>query len=139
MILNFLRFSVILARLHERTGTTIVTWTSALVWASPFKALRQSFYVMGKVLSGELSCTRTGLVTTEMTFKTFHLPSVRRNPFKIGLFLKKIICSLTNRKAKMKKVRITSYKTVPVFVPVIAHRYYFCQRRYISFQPTYGH
>ena len=62
---------------------------------------------MSKVLSGELSCTRTGLVTTEMTFKTFHLPSVRRNPFKIGLFLKKIICSLTNRKGKMLELLLT--------------------------------
>ena len=44
-------------------GAIVVTQTSASVWVSHFKVLCQSFfYVMGKALSGELSCTGPGLV-----------------------------------------------------------------------------
>ena len=40
----------------------VVTSASAWAWASHLKVLRQSFFVMGKALSGELSCKGTGLV-----------------------------------------------------------------------------
>ena len=45
--------------------TIVVTLTSAwaLALVSHFKVLHQSFYFMGKALSGELSCMRTGLVS----------------------------------------------------------------------------
>ena len=39
-------------------GAVVVTLTSVLAWAF-FKVF---FYVMGKALSGQLSCTGTGLV-----------------------------------------------------------------------------
>ena len=46
----------------------MLSLTSALALVSHFKVLRQSFfYVMGKVLLGELSCTGTGLVCIEMS------------------------------------------------------------------------
>ena len=48
----------------------VVTLTPALTWAlaSHFKVLCQSFlYVMGKALSGELSCTGTDLVVSVST------------------------------------------------------------------------
>ena len=32
-------------------------------WASHFKVLQQSLFVMGKAMSDELSCMRTGLVS----------------------------------------------------------------------------
>ena len=53
------------AYLHTKVqGATVVTLTSALasVLASHFKVLCQIFYVMGKALTGKLSCMRTGLV-----------------------------------------------------------------------------
>ena len=41
-------------------GAIVVTLTSVL--ASHFKIFYESFYMMGKVLSGELFCSWTGLV-----------------------------------------------------------------------------
>ena len=38
---------------------------SALSLASHFKILPQSFFVVGKALSGELSCMGTGLITVK--------------------------------------------------------------------------
>ena len=42
----------------------VVTLTLAWAWALPlhFKVLCQSFCVMGKALSGKVSCSGTGLV-----------------------------------------------------------------------------
>ena len=48
-----------------------MTLTSASLLASHFKVFRQSFfYVMGKALSDELSCTETDLVHIN-SFKTY--------------------------------------------------------------------
>ena len=57
-------------------GAVVVTltWALATGWASHFKVLCQRFfYIMGKALSGKLSCTGTGLVDSfpvcEINFK----------------------------------------------------------------------
>ena len=51
----------------------VVTLTLASGLASHLKVIRQSFfYVMGKALSGELSCMGTGLVLT-VVFDSFNV------------------------------------------------------------------
>ena len=45
-------------------GAVIVTLMSALALASHFKVYIKGFYLMGKVLTEELSCTRTDLVAS---------------------------------------------------------------------------
>ncbi|MEW8548027.1 MAG: hypothetical protein AB2693_31370 [Candidatus Thiodiazotropha sp.] len=52
-----------LAFLNNSSGrATVVTLGSASVSVSKLDGLVKDFYVMGKVLSDKLSCTRTGLV-----------------------------------------------------------------------------
>ena len=52
-----------LVRILLALGAIVVTQASAWVLVSYFKVLRQSFlYVMGMVLSSELSCKWTGMV-----------------------------------------------------------------------------
>ena len=62
-----LQIELFLAHLYQKVYVQgdIVTLTlvSAWAWVSHFKFLCQSFlYVMGKVLSDELCCTRRGVV-----------------------------------------------------------------------------
>ena len=52
--------------------------SSALAWASYFKVLRQSLFVIGKALTGKLSCTRTGLVKVDPLWEGFYHPGKQK-------------------------------------------------------------
>ena len=63
---NRAQFSVLLGLntfFSSPVQKNFVTLTLASALVSHFKVLHQSFYIMGKALSGELSCTGTGLVS----------------------------------------------------------------------------
>ena len=53
---------------YMKIQKTTVALTLASVLASHFKVLCQSFYVIGKALSGKLSCRGTGLVPFRIRF-----------------------------------------------------------------------
>ena len=58
---SFTRIFRIIFKLFLSPQAIVVFLTSALAWMPHFKVFRQSF-VMGKALSGKLSCTWKGLV-----------------------------------------------------------------------------
>ena len=72
----------------------VVTLTLALAWVSHFQVLPENiFYVMGKVLSGELSCMLKALVTRGNNFDSL----VNVALLKWGLSVKKTIRSYGNK------------------------------------------